>query len=65
MFKVIDISMLNNSGFKLKISDLQFAYKPGLSTTMCTLIIKEVAEYYKSNGTDVYTCLLIGYLKGI
>ncbi len=55
--KVIDITMLNNSGFKLNTSDLQFAYKPGLSTIMCTLIIKEVAHYYKSNGTDVYACL--------
>ena len=56
--KVMDIIMLNRSGARLYTSDLQFAYKSGLSTTMCTLILKEVAQYYKSNGTSVYACLL-------
>ncbi len=30
----------------------------GLSTTVCTLIMKELAWYYKSNETNVYACLL-------
>ncbi len=32
--------MLNKSGVKLTISDLQFAYKAGMSTTMCSTVFK-------------------------
>ena len=56
--KVIDMIMLKRSGDKLQTSGLQFAYKPGMSTTMSTTIVKEVASYYNSNGSPVYACLL-------
>ncbi len=50
--------MLNKSGAKLKSSGLQFAYKAAMSTTMCSTVIKEVVQYYKSNGCPVYDCVL-------
>ncbi len=50
--------MLNKSGAKLKTSDLQFAYKAGMSTTMCSTVLKEVVQYYTSNGSPVYACVL-------
>ncbi len=36
ILKLFDIIMLNISGAKLKSSDLPFAYKAGMSTTMCS-----------------------------
>jgi hypothetical protein len=50
--------MFKNNGDKLNTSDLQFAYKQGMSTTMCTTVAKEVVHHYKENGTDVHVCLL-------
>ncbi len=58
ILKLIDIIMLNKSGAKLKTSDLQFAYKAGMSTTMYSTMLKEVVQYYKSNGSPVYGCVL-------
>ncbi len=55
---LIDIIMLNKSGAKLKTSDLQFAYKAGMSTTMCSTVLKEVVQYYTSNDGHVYGCVL-------
>ncbi len=49
--------MLNKNGAKLKTSDLQFAYKAGRSSTMCSTVLKEVVQYYKSNGSPVYGCV--------
>ena len=56
--KVMDILMLGDSNGSLQTSDLQFAYKAGHSTTTCTTMVKEVAQYYRNNGSDVFLCLL-------
>ena len=37
---------------------MQFGYKKGHSTTMCTLIYKEIINQYINNGSYVYSCLL-------
>ena len=37
---------------------MQFGYKKGHSTTMCTLIYKESINQYINNGSDVYSCFL-------
>ncbi len=58
ILKLIEIIMLNKHGAKLKTSDLQFAYKAGMSTTMCSTVLTEVVQYYKSNGSPVYGCVL-------
>ncbi len=50
--------MFKNNGDRLSTSSLLFAYKPGLSTTMCTTVAKEVVQYYKNSGIDVHVCLL-------
>lgn len=39
-------------------SDMQFAYKESHSTTLCTLIYKEVINHYLEYGSNVYSCLL-------
>ncbi len=58
ILKLINIIMLNKSGAKLKTSDLQFAYEAGMSTATCSTVLKEVVQYYKSNGSPVYGCVL-------
>ena len=37
---------------------MQFVYKKGHSTTLCTLVYKEVISHYVNNNTSVYNCLL-------
>ncbi len=39
-------------------SSLWFAYKLGLSTTMCTTVAKGAVQLYQNNGTDKLVCLL-------
>ena len=56
--KIIDYIILEKYEDELSTSGLQFAYKHGHSTTMCTSILKEVITHYNSNGSDVYACLL-------
>lgn len=56
--KIIDYILLEKYEDELSTSGLQFAYKHGHSTVMCTSILKEVVMHYNSNGSDVYACLL-------
>ena len=42
-------------------SDMQFGYKKGHSTTLCTLVYREVISHYFNNNTSVYSCLLDYY----
>ena len=37
---------------------MQFWYKQGHSTTLCTFIYKEVVHHYLYSGSNVYSCLL-------
>ena len=58
MCKIYDIIMVNRYSDILSSSNLQFAYKNHHSTTLCTNLVKEVANHYISKGGCVYTCLL-------
>ena len=40
-------------GNYLSTSDMKFGYKKGHSTTVCTLIYKEIINQYINNGSDV------------
>ena len=42
----------------LGVDDLQFAYQPGSSTSMCTWATVETINYFLRNDTDVYACLM-------
>ena len=37
---------------------MQFAYKSQFSTTMCTFLVTETIQYYKSRGSNVYALLI-------
>ena len=56
--KVVDWVILLKYKDNLRSSELQFAYKEGHSTTMCTLALKEVVNYYTSRKGRVYCALL-------
>ena len=52
--KIIDhilISLLDDS---LLTSAYQFAYKKGFSTSLCSFLVFETIQYYKSQGSNVY-----------
>ena len=38
--------------------DLQFGFKPGYSTTLCTGILKAVVNCYIKRSSNVYACLI-------
>lgn len=42
----------------LSTSNLQYSFKPGHSTTMCTMTMKEVIRYYWNRGSKVFGCFL-------
>jgi hypothetical protein len=56
--KLFDIIFIMRNNDLLNTSQLQFAFKPKLSTTMCTTVLKEVVKYYMNNKSVVYSCLL-------
>ncbi len=56
--KVIDIGMLMRYSYLLNTTDMQYAIKKGHRTVRCTLVLKEVINYYLNNSLDVYTCFI-------
>ena len=56
--KLLDLIILDMYGNYLYTSDLQFGFKPGLSTTLCTAVFIETVDYYVRKGGNVYSCLL-------
>ena len=56
--KILDIVILERYKSTLCTSDLQFAFKVGHSTSMCTFVLREVVNYFVQRNTPVYCCLL-------
>ena len=56
--KLIEYCILEVFGNNLLSSQLQFGFKPGLSTTMCTGILKATVSRYLCGGSSVYGCLI-------
>ena len=56
--KVIELCILELYGQHLLSSQLQFGFKPGLSTTICTGVLKAVVSRYLLEGSVVYGCLI-------
>ena len=40
------------------MSDLQFGFKPGHSTTLCTGAVKSVVNHFLHRGSSVFGCFL-------
>ena len=58
ILKLIDWIILILFGDALALDDLQFAYQPGCSTTMCTWAVVETVSYFLRNGSEVFGCLM-------
>ena len=56
--KLLETVIMNKQTEALKTSDLQFGFKAKSSTTMCTFMVSETIEYYKSKGSSVHVMLL-------
>ena len=56
--KIFDIYILNRYNNLLISTCLQFGFKAGHSTSMCTMILKEALDYYRSNNSTVYCTML-------
>jgi len=56
--KVLDLVILDRFSTYLYTSDLQFGFKPGHSTTLCTAVYVETVDYYLRRNSDVFSCLL-------
>ena len=58
VLKLLDWVILLLFGESLGVDQLQFAYQPGASTTMCTWTAVETISYFLRNGSEVFTCLM-------
>ena len=56
--KLFDHVILLLFGGQLEASDMQFGFKRGHSTVMCSVIFKEIVDHYLHHGSNVYSCLL-------
>ena len=56
--KLFDYVIIDLCGDTLSTSDMQFGFKAQHSTTMCTVILKEVISHYIEGNSNVYVCLL-------
>jgi len=60
--KIYDSYVLNRYDSILTSSKLQFGFKAGYSTSMCSMIVKETSEYYRKNKNTVY-CTMLDAIK--
>jgi hypothetical protein len=56
--KIFDAYVLTRYDTLLAASNLQFGFKAGFSTSMCSMILKETLEHYRRNGSTVYCTML-------
>ena len=56
--KIIERSILSNYESVFSTSALQFGFKPGHSTSLCTATVKNVISRYTHNGSPVLGCFL-------
>ena len=55
--KLLDLIILNAHREKLDTCELQFGFKSKHSTTQCTFVLNEVAQYYTNHNTSVFVML--------
>ena len=51
--KVIDLIILEKESDNLCTNESQFSYKEGLSTTLCTAMVKETVSYFIYNQDNI------------
>ncbi|MEO2160307.1 MAG: reverse transcriptase domain-containing protein, partial [bacterium] len=58
VLKIVDWIIILLYGDRLQLDNLQFAYQPSCSTSMCTWMAVETIEYFLRNGSEVFTCVM-------
>ena len=58
ILKLFDYTILNIWGDLLQNDSLAFGYKSGTSTTECSWLVLEVADYYRRHGSPPFACTL-------
>ena len=58
MSKILEIIIKKQQSDALSTSDLQFGFKENSSTTMCTFMVLETIQYFRSKGSNVNVLLL-------
>ena len=58
MCKLFDLLFISLNDNGLNTSNLQFAFKEGHGTNMCTSVVKEIIAHYKARGSPVYACFV-------
>ena len=56
--KVLEWCIILSNPNVFSSSDLQFGFKHGVSTSMCTQFLKNTVHHYNRGGSPVYCCLL-------
>ena len=56
--KLFELIFIHNHDLELSSDKLQFGFKTGRSTTLCTGFLKGIAKKFVSEGSNVYTFLL-------
>jgi hypothetical protein len=55
--KLFDLHVLSHYESLLTTSHLQFSFKRGHSASMCSIVLKEAIDYYRTNDIDV-NCII-------
>ncbi len=56
--KLLDVVILTKEKGSVCTSDLQYGFKQGSSTSLCTAMVQETISYYVHNGSNVYGLML-------
>ncbi len=56
--KLLDVIILTKEEAHLCTSNLQFSFKQGSSTSLCTAMVQETISYYVHNASNVYGLML-------
>jgi len=54
--KILESIILEYVNDRVPITDCQFGFKFGHSTSLCTCSFKQVVEYYTGRGSHVFVC---------
>ena len=58
LLKLFEYVIMILWGHKLSTDSLQFGFKKGVSTTQCSWLVMEVANYYVNRGGNISSCFL-------
>ena len=58
ILKLFDWAIILLFGDNLKLHDLQFAYQPEVSTSMCSWMVVETIDYFVRKKSEIFACTM-------